>query len=177
MGAIRPQRLPATDRLVLRRLGEADLAFVVALLNDPAWIAHIGDRGVRDRAAARGWIAGGPDAGFRAHGFGLMALDLRGGGPTIGICGLIRRPGLDDADLGYALLPGYRGHGYATEAARAVLAWARDAHGLRRVVAIVAPANVASAHVLARCGFAFERALRMPGDAGTVHLHAVRLDA
>jgi RimJ/RimL family protein N-acetyltransferase len=164
-----------TPRLYLRRLDDADAPFVVALLNDPDWIANIGDRHVRDAAAARAWIANGPEAMFRSHGFGLLACERRDDGEAIGICGLIRRPKLDDVDLGYALLPGFRGRGYVTEAGRATLDWARDAHALRRVVAIVTPGNAPSVAVLARLGFVFERAVTMPGDDAPLHLHACRL--
>jgi RimJ/RimL family protein N-acetyltransferase len=177
MAAADRRPLLVTPRLTLRRLDAGDAAFVVALLNDPDWIANIGDRNVRDEAGAMAWIERGPQAMFRDHGFGLMACDLREGRATIGICGLIRRPGLDDVDLGYALLPAFRGQGYGTEAAQASLAWGRDAHGLRRVVAIVTPGNADSVAVLARCGLVFEREILMPGADAPVHLHAVRLGA
>jgi RimJ/RimL family protein N-acetyltransferase len=108
---------------------------------------------------------------FRRHGFGLMACDRRDDGTTVGICGLIQRLGLDDVDLGYALLPAFRGHGYVTEAALGTLEWGRREHGLARVVAIVSPGNARSLEVLARCGFAYEREVFMPGDSDPVHLY------
>ena len=162
----------ATSRLLLRRLGTDDAAFVVALLNDPAWIAHIGDRGVRDAEGALGWMVRGPEALFATHGFGLMACEVRDVPVPIGICGLVRRPGLEDVDVGYALLPQYRSRGYATEAVLATLAWARDVHALDRVVAIVSPANAESVRVLVRCGFVHERDVRMPGDEHPLGLYA-----
>ena len=159
-----PARRLVTPRLALRRLDAGDIDFVLALVNDPAWIANIGDRGIRDRQAALAWIADGPDAMFCTHGFGLMACEVRERGPTIGICGLIRRPGLDDVDLGYALLPVFRGTGYATEAALATLAGRAKSHGLGRVVAIVSPAQ----RGVAACPAALRLRLRargaLPGD-------------
>ena len=46
-----------TERLHLQLVTEADAAFVLELLNDPGWIANIGDRGVRTLEGARGYIA------------------------------------------------------------------------------------------------------------------------
>ncbi len=56
-------------------------------------------------------------------------------------------------ELGYGVFPAYRGHGYAQEAARAVMGWARAAHGVRHFVASVSPENAASLAVVARLGF------------------------
>ncbi len=168
---VRGPAVLAAPRLLMRRLGTGDAAFVVALLNDPAWIAHIGDRGVRDAEGALAWMLRGPEALFATHGFGLMACEVRDAPTPIGICGLVRRPGLEDVDVGYALLPEYRGQGYATEAVLATLAWARDVHALDRVVAIVSPGNAESVRVLGRCGFAHERDVQMPGDDRPVRLY------
>jgi RimJ/RimL family protein N-acetyltransferase len=80
------------------------------------------------------------------------------------MCGLIRRPGLDDVDLGFAFLPAFRGQGFATEAASATLAHGFASCGLRRIVAITDPDNVACAGVLTRAGMRFEERRRL-GDA------------
>jgi RimJ/RimL family protein N-acetyltransferase len=52
--------------------------------------------------------------------------------------------------------------GLATESARAVIDYARQQLGLRRLVGWVHPENVASAHVLAKLGFDFERKTTVP---------------
>ena len=51
-----------TPRLELRRLAENDAPFVLVLLNEPSFLANIGDRGVRTLDGARGYIAQGPMA-------------------------------------------------------------------------------------------------------------------
>ena len=56
-------------------------------------------------------------------------------------------------ELGYGVFPAYRGRGYAQEAARAVMGWARAAHGVTRFVASISPGNAASLAVVARLGF------------------------
>ncbi|HET6896751.1 MAG TPA: GNAT family N-acetyltransferase, partial [Vicinamibacteria bacterium] len=57
----------------------------------------------------------------------------------------------------FALLPRYWGHGYAFEAASAVLAQGRGLLGLRRIVAITSLENEPSIRLLDRLGFRFER--------------------
>ena len=58
-------------RLVLRRLDVHDARFILELLNDPAFIRFVGDRGVRDLADAYQYILDGPIASYRRFGFGL----------------------------------------------------------------------------------------------------------
>lgn len=161
----------STPRLILRRAGEADAPFILELLNDPDWLRHIGDRGVRTLADARDYIRQGPVAMHARHGFGLDVVALRDDGTPIGLCGLLRREGLEDPDLGFAFLPAHRGRGFAREAAAATLAHAGQALGLRRIVAIVSPGNAASIRLLASLGFRFERTLRLQDDAEELRLY------
>jgi [ribosomal protein S5]-alanine N-acetyltransferase len=149
-----------TPRLRLRRLAATDAPFILELLNDPAFLRYIGDKAVRTEDDARGYIESGPMASYERFGFGLLLVSLTSGEP-IGMCGLLKRDALDDVDLGFALLPGFRAHGYAFEAAAAVLAHAEAAWGLTRVLAITSPDNEASIGLLAKLGFAFERMARM----------------
>lgn len=163
-----------TDRLVLRRLTPADAPFIVELLNDPDWIRYIGDRGVRTAEQAADYIERGPAAMYARHGFGLYLTELKDGGAPIGLCGLIRRDFLDDADIGFAFLPRYRGVGYAREAAEAVVRHAA-ALGLRRLVAIATKDNERSARLLERLGLRFERMVAYPGEQEELRLFAVEL--
>jgi len=165
-----------TDRLVLRPLVESDDAFILQLLNDPSWLRHIGDRGVRTPQQAHDYVRNGPMAMHARHGFGLDAVVLRETGVPIGLCGLIKRDALDDVDLGFAFLPAYRGAGYAREAALAVLRHAGRKLGLQRIVAITVPRNDASIGLLESLGFRFERDLRMPGDPKELRLYACSLE-
>jgi len=152
-----------TTRLRLRELTEDDAAFILELVNEPGWLRFIGDRNVHSLEDARGYIARGPVASYAKRGFGLWAVELRarpgegGSGERLGICGLIRRESLPQADLGFAFLARHRGHGYAREAAAAAVALAREPYGLTRLLAITDPDNTASRAVLEHVGFTFER--------------------
>lgn len=164
-----------TARLGLRELHRGDAPFIVELLNDPAFIANIGDRGVRTTADAEAYIDRGPRASYAQHGFGLWLVELTDSAAPIGICGILQRDGLTDPDIGFAFLPEYRSRGYAFEAASAVRDLAREKLHLPRLLAIVSPGNASSIRLLERLGFTFERAIVMPGEAHEVKLFASRL--
>ena len=157
-----------TDRLVLRHLETDDAAFILELLNEPSFIQNIGDRNVRTLQEAREYIVNGPRKSYERNGFGLYLIVLKETRESIGICGLIRRDGLEDVDIGYALLPTFWSKGYAVEAARAVKDYARDAIGLKRIVAIVDPANESSIRVLEKLELKFEKMIRL--SAGDIEL-------
>ncbi len=163
-----------TARLTLRAFTQDDAAFIVELLNDPDWLRFIGDRKVRSIADAQAYLSNGPIAHEARHGFALGAVQRTGDGALVGMCGLIRREGLDDVDLGYAFLPAYRGQGYAREAAAAWLACGFERHGLKRIVAITAVDNAASGKVLEAIGMRFERRLRVPGHDDDSMLYATQ---
>jgi [ribosomal protein S5]-alanine N-acetyltransferase len=162
-----------TARLSIRPFTLDDAAFIVELLNDADWLAHIGDRQVRTLDDARAYLRNGPLAAQAKHGFALWAVERRSDGTTLGMCGLVRRDGLDDVDLGYALLPAARGQGLASEAAAAVLAHGLGALGLARIVAITSIGNAASGRVLEAIGMRFERRLRVPGHDADSLLYAI----
>ncbi len=159
-----------TERLRLREVTPDDAAFIVRLLNDPAWLEFIGDRGVRTEDHARAYLANGPIKMQREHGFALWVVEEKSDGTPTGVCGLLKRPTLDDVDLGYAFLPEFRGRGIAREAAAAVLAHGARVHGLRRIIALTAPKNARSIHVLETLGFRFERTIPFPTAADESHL-------
>jgi ribosomal-protein-alanine N-acetyltransferase len=142
-----------TDRLQLRHFTLDDAPFILRLLNEPSFLANIGDKGVRTLEQARDYLTAVPLASYAARGYGLYAVLLGETGALIGMCGLVTRPTLDVPDLGYALLPEYWGKGYAREAAQAVMLLARDVHGVERLAAITAPGNATSIRVLQDLGF------------------------
>ncbi len=149
-----------TERLDLRQLKPGDAEFILELLNEPAFLQFIGDKGVRSLGDAREYIMKGPVDSYGRHGFGLYATCLRDRTP-IGICGLVKRDGLADVDIGFAFLSRYRAKGYAVESASAVLAHARRALRLQRIVAITSPDNLGSIAVLEKIGMKFERMIRL----------------
>jgi RimJ/RimL family protein N-acetyltransferase len=152
-----------SQRLIMRRLdAQQDAAFILRLLNEPSFIANIGDRGVRTTEDARRYIETGPRAMYARYGFGLFLTALKTSAEPIGLCGLIKRDWLEDVDIGYALLPEYWSKGYAFESASAVLRWGREQRGLTRVIAITAPDNHSSQRLLEKLGLRFAKSMRTP---------------
>ncbi|MEI7037844.1 GNAT family N-acetyltransferase [Fulvimonas yonginensis] len=164
-----------TGRLVIRPFTLDDAAFILRQLNEPSFVRHIADKGVRDLDGARGYLRDGPMASYARHGFGLWCVELGGAGTPIGMCGLIRRDYLPDIDIGYAFLPEYGGSGYAYEAAAAVLGHARHVLGVRRVLAIVNEDNAPSIRLLGKLGFEANGTVAVPGTEREVRLFAVHL--
>jgi RimJ/RimL family protein N-acetyltransferase len=96
---------------------------------------------------------------------------------NIGVCGLVKRDELPDSDIGFALLPAWRGCGYAREAAQAVVSFARDSLQLPTLLGIALPANTPSIHVLEAIGMRFERSLPWPSDGSTLNVYSMELGA
>ncbi len=160
-----------TARLTVRRLGFDDAPFLVALLNQPSFLANIGDRGVRNVDDAHRYLRDGPMALYERHGFGLWHVSRRADGVAMGLCGLLKRDVLPDVDLGYAFLPEFWGQGYAFEAAEATLRLAAKRFGLERVIGVVSEGNAASIRVLEKLGMRFERMVSMRPEEPDVRLY------
>jgi len=159
-----------TERLILRRLTIDDAEFIFELVNDPSWLRFIGDKGVRNLDDARQYITSGPVASYEQNGFGLYLVVLKEGATPIGMCGLVKRDTLPDADIGFALRPAYWSKGYAVESAAAVMAYAKEQLGLTRILAITSVDNEASGKLLGKIGLEFERMIRLSEDAPEIKL-------
>lgn len=159
-----------TDRLTLRYLTLEDAEFILQLLNEPSFIRFIGDRGVRTVEDARNYILQGPIASYAGFGFGLYLTEVTATRVPIGICGLLKRESLPDADIGFAFLAPFSRQGYAFESASAVITYGKDVLGQKRILAITSPDNDASIKLLEKLGFKFEGVTRISEDAPEVNL-------
>lgn len=160
-----------TPRLIIRRFEFSDAPFVVALLNQPSFIANIGDRGVRSIDDAHRYLREGPMAMYEQHGFGLWQVLRKSDLAAVGMCGLLKRDNLPDVDIGYAFLPEYWGAGLALEAAEATVQHGARKFGLHRVIAVVSQGNTASIRVLEKLGLRYERMFAMRPDEPEVRLY------
>jgi [ribosomal protein S5]-alanine N-acetyltransferase len=148
--------------LLLREVASSDSVFLLRLLNDPSWLENIGDRGIHSAADAEVYVEKSIRAQYQAHGYGMYAVQLRSTSRAIGICGLVKRDFLAAPDLGFALLPEYVGHGYAFEAARALMGYAENNLGIRQLYAIARRSNQRSLRVLDRLGFHYAGPCTVP---------------
>ncbi|SRR6266404_4935825 len=165
-----------TNRLNLRRFTEADSAFIFELLNEPSWKRYIGDRGIDSLEDARHYLRTVPIASYEQHGFGLYAIEQKADAALVGMCGLIKREGLEGVDIGFAVLSRFEGQGLATEAAAATLMYSRDELGLKRVVAITSIDNDRSARLLERLRMRFEGMVRLSEDAEQLRLYSIAFE-
>jgi RimJ/RimL family protein N-acetyltransferase len=70
----------------------------------------------------------------------------------VGFCGLVHPGGQPEPEIKYAFLRPHWGKGLATEAVSALIAYGAGCHGLRHIIATVAPGNAASQRVLQKAG-------------------------
>lgn len=148
---------------------------MLAVWNDPAFVRHVGDRGIRTTEQAHEAMTAGVLQLYETYGYGPFRVALKDGGTPIGICGLFHRDGLDTPDIGYAILPDWCGKGYAYEASRAVIDYARSGLSLERLIAIISPHNRASIGLIRKLGLSFERMHRMPDDDEDVCIYGMQL--
>lgn len=161
-----------TERLLLREAKMEDAAFFLELLNAPNWLSHIGDRGVRTLESAANYIKTRLMTQYVTYGFGLWVVDEKSTGKSIGICGILRRAGLDDPDIGFAFLPSAEGKGYGYESAAASLRYGHDQLGIHNVLAITTRENARSIQLLERIGLQFQKMILLPGEDSEVMLFA-----
>lgn len=153
-----------TERLVLRELEpHGDAAFMLEVLNEPAFIANVADRQVRTIADATAFINERILPSYTQNGFGFYVVELKETGEPVGISGLVKRETIEDVDIGFSTLRKYWGRGYAFEAASALMEHGRTVHRLPRIVGVTAPQNHASARLLEKLGLRYERMVHLPG--------------
>jgi RimJ/RimL family protein N-acetyltransferase len=149
-----------TDRLRLRPINEADADALFALHSSAHVLRYWDSPPWGERGRAAQFIAASERLAEEGSG-ARLAVDRTEDGQFIGWCSLTRwNPTFRSASLTYCLDAPAWGHGYATEASRALLAWAFDTLDLNRVQAEADTRNAASARVLEKLGFVREGTLR-----------------
>ena len=138
-----------TDRLRLRRLTPTDTDDLFEVLGDPVAMAYY--PAAKDRDGVAAWISWAMDS-YEATGFGLWAIERLADGAFLGDCGPMLQPVAAGwlPEIGYHLVRRAWGHGYATEAAQACLAWVFQETAYDRVCSIVHPENQPSRRVAER---------------------------
>lgn len=142
-----------TDRLLLRRWLPSDRGPFAAMGSDPEVMRFFPALLTRPESDA---LAARADGLFDERGYGLWALEHADSGAFIGFTGLAPMPegipGAGGVEVGWRLAQPYWGQGFATEAARAALAFAFDVLGLDEVNSITAVVNARSRSVMERLG-------------------------
>lgn len=152
-----------TERLTLTLLTIADAAFMLELMNEPAFIEYVADRALRTEADAARYLSEKILPNYERYGFGFYRVTLKESQCAIGICGLVKRETLDDPDIGFSILQRFCRQGYAYEAAAAVMDYGRHVLGLEQICGVTAPGNETSIHLLEKLGLKFQRKIHLPG--------------
>lgn len=150
-----------TERLIIRKFTVDDAAFMLALLNTPDWLRFIGDRNVRTLEQAEQYLRNGYIKSYVDYGFGFYVVVIKETQESIGICGIVKREGLEDVDIGFAFFQQFMGKGYGYESASAVLNYALNDLKIKRIVAIVNPENVVSIALIKKIGLQFEKMIQI----------------
>ena len=142
--------LLSTERLVLRPVTTDDHAAVLAHWTQPDVRRFLFDGAALSGVEVAETIEESI-GDFAARGFGVWLIELGSAAGLIGTAGL-RPLGSSGLEIFYSLAPGAWGHGYATEAARAVVEYGLGPLGLPEVLAEVDEGNAASVAVVKRLG-------------------------
>ena len=167
-----------TDRTVLRRWRDDDLDAFAEITAQPEVMRYIRDGRVLDRSGTAERIEAF-QRHWEEHGFGLFALVLRETGELAGFTGLAVPTFLPEVmpavEIGWRLGKRHWGRGLATEAARAVVEYARTEVGLKCLVSIHQVGNDASARVMIKLGMSLERETVEPTHGRPVRVYAMDL--
>jgi [ribosomal protein S5]-alanine N-acetyltransferase len=148
-----------TERLLLREFVEDDAEAFFKLNTDPQVVRFVPDKPLLSVEQARQILIDHPIADYRKHGFGRGACILKSTGEQIGFAGLKYLEELGEVDVAYRLLPTYWGQGFATETAIASVRFGFADLGLKRIIGLVMPENVASVRVLEKTGLRYVEAV------------------
>jgi [ribosomal protein S5]-alanine N-acetyltransferase len=159
-------RVIDTGRLILRRFTLDDLPAFYQLASRPQIIRYAQSTPVASLEDARELMYAAPFHDYATYGYGRFACVWKETGDVIGFSGVKFVPEISDTELGYRFFPEFWGKGLATEAGRASIEFASAELGLKRLVAMVHPENLASARVVVKLGFSIERKLPYSGLKG-----------
>jgi RimJ/RimL family protein N-acetyltransferase len=140
-----------TERLTLREMTLEDLDFVATMLGHPEVSRYYERRFSRDDAQV--WLTRQLER-YARDGHGLWLVETRASGDPVGQVGLAWQEveGLRHPEVGWLLHRPFWGHGYATEAGRAVIEAARDRWRYQYVISLIRPVNAPSRRVAERIG-------------------------
>lgn len=146
-----------SERLQFRQLTSLDASDLGAFFSDDESMRYIQFK--RDRDGVHEWLKLVQES-YCVQGYGPWALVHKSSKQFLGYCGLYKQEdvdGRDEVELLYGILRQYWGEGYASEAAHAVLVYAKNDLGLNRCISLIAPENVASIKVAGKVGMCLEK--------------------
>ena len=167
-----PQRVSeivfSTERLVIRRWRDSDLAALLAVYGDAEAMRWVGNgKAITEDECIR-WLEV-TRTNYAKRGYGMFAVEEKPAPRVIGFCGLVHPGGQVKPEIKYAFLRSHWGRGFATEAVCGLIEYGAASHDMRHIIATTAPANAASHRVLLKAGMK-RSDLRDNGDGSHTQL-------
>ena len=150
-----------TERLLLRRFVDSDAEAFFRLNSEPDIVRFTARKPLAHVDEAKAVLA---SAAFRTDeqiGLGRFACGEKTTGQVIGLVGLKPPTELAHVDMGFRFLKEVWGKGYATEAAAAIIQYAKATLLIERVIATVFPENIGSIRVLEKLGLTLTGIVRL----------------
>ena len=145
-----------TERLILRPFTLEDRQVLFTITNEPNIFQYFPTKTAWDMPKVERSI-NYQNAHWEKLGYGQLAITLRDSLQLIGWCGLEYLPDTNETEVGYLLSGSFWGKGYATEAAKASVQFGLDRIGLKEIIGLTDPLNIASQRVLEKSGLTFTR--------------------
>jgi RimJ/RimL family protein N-acetyltransferase len=144
-----------TERLTMRGFREEDLDELAAISADPEVTRWVGDENGLTREET--WRRMAYFVGhWELRGCGQWALVERASGKLVGRAGLLRPEGWPGLEVGWLVAREHWGHGFAPEAGRASMEWAREELGADHIISLIEDSNDRSARVAEKLGMTVE---------------------
>ena len=159
-----------TERLLIRKPQIEDAPGLLEAFADPEAMRYIGDGSTTDLAGAEEAVDRWLER-WDAWGLGMFVVERAEDARVLGRAGFLRwdpetwEIGGSETELGWGLAREHWGHGYATEAARALRDWALGERGLNRLISLIQHGNVRSVRVAEKLGEHLEREVEVRGKA------------
>jgi [ribosomal protein S5]-alanine N-acetyltransferase len=163
-----------TERLFLRHFHILDREPMYRIFCD-ADVMRFSD-GVKTMEWVHTWLRTCLERYYQTWGFGPYAVVEKRSQTVIGYCGLFFFPDIDgqsEVEIGYRLARSMWGQGYATEAAKAVNDFAFGTLGIKRLIALIDPSNVASIRVAEKIGMHYEKEVMFEGYTHPDHVYVI----
>ena len=162
-----------TERLFLRQFQTTDREPMYRIFCDPD-VMRFSD-GVKTKEWVQAWLETCLER-YQTWGFGPYAVVEQSSQNVIGYCGLFFFPDLEgkaETEIGYRLARSTWGQGYATEAACAVRDYAFTMLGMKRLIAMIDPSNLASIRVAENIGMQYEKDVMLEGYSHPDHIYMI----
>lgn len=143
-----------TERLILRKAELTDAPFFYELNSDPLVVKYTGDKAFKDLQGAEN-IVHFLQNQYKNNGYARLTVIEKSLQIPIGWCGLKFHNDTNETDIGYRFMQQYWNKGYATESAKACLAYGFNSLNLNRIIGNAMKENPASIAVFKKIGMTY----------------------